>query len=95
MQAEAAERKGPLQLLDSLDARFNPGSLGLGAQRVVPLPVGFLEDLSAKLAGDDNEEGLKELMRPIGRPGSALQLFLSRIACFQKSSGGLVCKAGG
>jgi len=64
-EAEAAERKGPLQLLDSLDARFNPGALGMSAQRIVALPVGFLEDLSAKLVADENEEGLKELMRPI------------------------------
>lgn len=28
--------------------------------------MGFLEDLSAKHVADDNEEGLKELVRPVG-----------------------------
>lgn len=41
--------------------------MSCSAQGIVPLPVGFLEDLSAKHVADDNEEGLKELVRPIGQ----------------------------
>ena len=64
VQAEEAERRGPLQLLDSMDERFCPGSHS--SKGVVALPTGFLEDLAAKHAADNNEEGLRDLMVPIG-----------------------------
>lgn len=64
MKDEAAEKRGPLQLLDSLMVRCNPS--GLPPQGVVSLPSGFLEELAAKQEADGNMEGLRDLVLPVG-----------------------------
>ncbi|KAL6763344.1 ubiquitin elongating factor core-domain-containing protein [Haematococcus lacustris] len=62
-QAVEAEKKGPLQLLDSIYARFGCGPAS--DPGVVSLPPGFLEEFSVKCEQDSNQEGLCEVLRPV------------------------------
>jgi len=55
-QSPEAETRGPLQLVDSIDAQFKGPVAG-----AVALPAGFLEEFCAK----HETEGLDQIMRPV------------------------------
>ena len=57
VQPAAAEQRGALQLLDSLDRRERAGP-----SNATPMPVGFLEDFSQRF----EQEGLEMVVEPIG-----------------------------
>ncbi len=57
LQPPAAKKRGPLQLLDAIDARDK------ALDNVVAMPPGFLEEYSARFAA----EGLLETVEPIGQ----------------------------
>jgi hypothetical protein len=62
-QAEAGAARGPLQLLDALDARAGVRGVPPNA---VQLPPGFLEELSAKFEANGDAQGLQDLVVPVG-----------------------------
>lgn len=60
-QPAAAQQRGALQLLDSLDRRE-----GAGPPTATAMPSGFLEDFAQRF----EQEGLETVIEPIGAPYS-------------------------
>ena len=59
VQPAQAQARGPLQLLDSIDARCGKGPPGAEA-----MPAGFLEAFAARFEGDE----LNGIVEPVGAP---------------------------